>query len=282
MRERKKDGQAGWFPMNGIIIWRDFALNVKRFASQLVTMKQSRNPKEFSVENYLVYIPKERASITDPVKFSVHCFYVLGEEGKHDTYTAAVNIRKVLEQLEHKKLWAGDGSLRRIFLQSDGCGKEYKSANSMALLKTLAQDFNLQIQMDFFATGNGKGLVDGVSGVFRRQYHSAGVKELKSDARFCNKIAMWIEKYFHEFKYTTKCSRLKVSLVLFKVNLGLPIDIQNGKLLVFLSNTGVWEAPPPCEAEKKFQKKSDFFKSYNSLTRIPLRQRRNLLRLFHP
>ena len=34
-RERKLDGQSGWFPMDAIIIWRDFALNFKRFASRL-------------------------------------------------------------------------------------------------------------------------------------------------------------------------------------------------------------------------------------------------------
>ena len=67
------DSQLGWFPLNGIIIWGDFALNVKRYGSQVVTPQQSRNPKEFSNENYLVYIPKARDSIDDPVEFDVHC-----------------------------------------------------------------------------------------------------------------------------------------------------------------------------------------------------------------
>ena len=213
MRQRKKDGSKKWFPTNGIIIWRDFALNVKRFAAQLVTMKQSRNPKEFSVENYLVYIPKDRASIDDPVEFSVHCFHVLGEEGKHDTYTAAVNLRKVLDELQRKGLWSepSDGSVRRVFLQSDGCPKEYKNANAMGLLKKLAQDLNLQIQLDFFGTGNGKGLVDGVGGVFAREYSTDCTKKLGSKARFCAQIAGWIETDLHEFKEATKISRMKVS-----------------------------------------------------------------------
>ena len=32
-KQQKMDGQAGWFPMNDIIIWRDFSLNVKRYGS---------------------------------------------------------------------------------------------------------------------------------------------------------------------------------------------------------------------------------------------------------
>jgi len=93
-----QDGQEGYFPLNAIVVWRDFSLNIKRYASQLVTPMQSRNPKEMSLENYLVYIPKPRESVHAPVEFSVHCFHVLGDSGKHDTFTAAVNIRKVFSR----------------------------------------------------------------------------------------------------------------------------------------------------------------------------------------
>ena len=149
-KQRKMNGQLGWFPLNGIIIWRDFALNVKRYGSQVVTPQQSRNPKEFSNENYLVYIPKARDSIDDPVEFDVHCIHMLGESGKHDTFTAAVNIRKALEALEHKALWKHDDHVvKHICLQSDGASKEYKSANAFAHLKQVAKNFNLAI-MHFY------------------------------------------------------------------------------------------------------------------------------------
>ena len=49
-----------------------------------------------------MYIPRERESVDEPVQFSVHVVHVLGDSGKHDTYTAAVNIRKVLELLQEK------------------------------------------------------------------------------------------------------------------------------------------------------------------------------------
>ena len=162
---RKQDGQEGYFPLNAIVVWRDFSLNIKQYASQLVTPMQSLNPKEMSLENYLVYIPKPRESVHAPVEFSVHCFHVLGDSGKHDTFTAAVNIRKVFQELQNKELWIDDGSQRRVFLHSDGCPKEYKNANCMALLKKLCKDFNVVIPVDFYASGNGKGLIDAVGGV---------------------------------------------------------------------------------------------------------------------
>ena len=208
---RKKDGQEGYFPLNGIVIWRDFSLNVKRYASQLVTPKQSRNPKEMSLENYLVYIPKPRESIYEPVKFSVYCFHLIGDSGKHDTFTAAVNIRTVLNELKERKLWKDDGSV--VFLHSDGCPKEYKNANAMGLLKKLCKDFNIALQLDFYASGNGKGLVDSVGGVFRRCYASDCVKALKADARKVDKIAEWFLENAHEFKCALKDSRQKVNFV---------------------------------------------------------------------
>ena len=212
-KQRKMDGQLAWFPLNGIIIWRDFSLNVKRYGSQVVTPQQSRNPKEFSNENYLVYIPKPRESVDEPVEFDVHCIHVLGESGKHDTYTAAVNIRKVLETLERKGLWKHDDIVvKRVFLQSDGASKEYKSANSFALLKDVAKSFNLAIMLAFYGSGNGKGIIDGVGGVFCRGYHSDGTVALGLDARYCNKIATWVDNKFHEFEEAEKISRMKVML----------------------------------------------------------------------
>ena len=69
----------------------------------------------------------------------------------HDTYTGAVNIRKVLEVLERKGLWKHDDiEVKRVFLQSDGASKEYKSANASAHLKQAAKTFNLVIMLDFY------------------------------------------------------------------------------------------------------------------------------------
>ena len=56
---------------------------------------------------------------------SMCIIHVFGESGKHDTFSATVNIRKVLEVLERKKLWKHDDiSVKRIFLQTDVVSKE--------------------------------------------------------------------------------------------------------------------------------------------------------------
>lgn len=201
--------------MNAIVISRDFSQNVERFGSKLLTMTQTRNPKQFSLENFLVFIPKnDRDSVDDPVAFSVHCFHTLGDAGSHDSYTAATNLRQVLTELERKKLWVRprDGGVRRIFLQSDGCPKEYKNVNSMVLLKKMAQDFNVAIQCDFFASGNGKGLVDAMGGVFRRQYNNVIIQVLQTDARNLVKVARWINNVWHAFAESKKESRLRVTI----------------------------------------------------------------------
>jgi len=145
--------------------------------------------------------------------------HVLGDSGKHDSFTAAVNIRKVLKELKERKLWEDDGSTRRVFLQSDGCPKEYKSANAMGLLKQLSKDFNVEFQVDFYASGNGKGLIDAVGGVFRRRYATDCTKELHADARKVMKIAEWFNANAHEFKTAEKDSRMKVPCYfIFKIS----------------------------------------------------------------
>ena len=82
----------------------------------------------------------------------------------------------------------------------------------MGLLKQLAKDLKLIFQLDFYGTGNGKGLVDGVGGVLGREYGTVCVKSLGADARKCNKVAEWINSDFHEFEEASKISRMKVIL----------------------------------------------------------------------
>ena len=74
-------------------------------------------------------------------------------------------------------------------------------------------------QLDFYGTGTGKGLVDGVGGVFAREYATVCTKELKERARFCSSIAQWVEKDFHEFTECDKDSRQKVSYSLTEMSI---------------------------------------------------------------
>ena len=47
-------------------------------------------------------------------------------------------------------------------------------------------------------------------GVSCRGYHSEGTKSLGLDARYCNKIAGWVDEKYHEFEEAEKISRMKV------------------------------------------------------------------------
>ena len=99
------------------------------------------------------------------------------------------------------------------------------------------QDFNLVLQLDFYASGNGKGLVDGVGGVFRRGYWSECTKSLKGNARKVNKIAEWVESDFHQFDSAVKDSRQKVNISFS--------DLQKFSITVLHSISFISETPTP-------------------------------------
>ena len=81
--------------------------------------------------------------------------------------------------------------------------------------------------LDFYASGNSKGRIDGVGGVFCRGYHSEGTKALGLDAWYCNKIAAWVDTEFHEFEEAEKISCMKVKFL----NLNLYISEDLHKLV---------------------------------------------------
>ena len=90
----------------------------------------TRNPKEFSLEQLVVYVSNDRASTADEVKLDVHCIHALGDAGKHDTATSIANMEAVLEKMKRLK-WlkrGPNGEPPRLFIQSDGSIKEYKSS----------------------------------------------------------------------------------------------------------------------------------------------------------
>ena len=78
----------------------------------------------------MVYVSENRKRVEDSVKFDVHCIHALGDDGKHDTATSVANMEAVLERMKRLK-WlkpGPNGEPPRLFLQSDGSVKEYKSA----------------------------------------------------------------------------------------------------------------------------------------------------------
>ena len=54
LSQLKRDGQTH-FPPDSVVLHMDFTTNVKRFGSLFVASNESRNPKEFGVESYVLY-----------------------------------------------------------------------------------------------------------------------------------------------------------------------------------------------------------------------------------
>ena len=103
LSQLKRDGQM-YFPPNSVLLHMDFTTNVKRFGSLFVASNESRNPKEFGVESYVLYY----ASPEDPSKMKMRVISAIDDDSKHDTYTAAVNLEEVLKRItamDDKVMW---------------------------------------------------------------------------------------------------------------------------------------------------------------------------------
>ena len=85
MSNLRRDDQK-YFPPNTVILHMDFSTNVKRFGSQFVTSNESRNPKEFGLESFVVYFTS-CVSAADPLKFQMRVISMIDDDSKHDTHS---------------------------------------------------------------------------------------------------------------------------------------------------------------------------------------------------
>jgi hypothetical protein len=85
----------------------------------------------------------------------------LSDEKQQDARTSFVNTRKFVEMMQRQK-YLPEGAT--LWVQSDGCGKQYKSGTTVETYSLIAQIY--KIQVDYFITtaGHGKCLVDSLSG----------------------------------------------------------------------------------------------------------------------
>ena len=108
----KRDHQEH-FPPDAVLLHMDFSTNVKRFGSTLVASNESRNPKEFGVESYVMYY----RSREDPSKFKMRVITAIDDDSKHDTHSATLNMDRVLE----REMQMDDiGQIDRVIIFSDG------------------------------------------------------------------------------------------------------------------------------------------------------------------
>ena len=200
LSQLKRDGQTH-FPPNSVVLHMDFTTNVKRFGSLFVASNESRNPKEFGVESYVLYY----RSPEDSTKFKMRVISAIDDDSKHDTYTTAVNLDEVIKRV---KSMDDIGTVDRVILISDGSTKEYKSANAFARKKMLARKYNIAIFHHFYCTDDGKGLVDSMGSIFHEDYKHC-ISKIKLEARKVVKIAEWMNLKKKSFEEGRKNSRLK-------------------------------------------------------------------------
>ena len=146
---------------------------------------ESRNPKEFAIETYIIHYHPGRANVQTPLQFKMKVMTAIDDDSKHDTHSATCNLDEVLTRLMNDPRI---GTINRVIIMSDGASKEYKSANSFDHAKKLAQKFNIAIFWSFSCTDDGKGLVDAIGSIFHKDYRRA-IQSLKLGARFVNKVA---------------------------------------------------------------------------------------------
>ena len=79
------------------------------------------------------------------------------------------------------------------FQRTEGMISVFQS-NSFNQMKRLAIKYNIAIQWDFSTTGAGKGLVDGLGGVFVRGYNDECVRKLTNFSK----------KIFHNLEFFDK------------------------------------------------------------------------------
>ena len=116
LSQLKRDGQTH-FPPNTVVLHMDFTTNVKRFGSLFVASNESRNPKEFGVESYVLYY----RSPEDATKFKMRVISAIDDDSKHDTHSATLNLDRVLE----RGMQMNDiGQIDRVIIISGDSSKE--------------------------------------------------------------------------------------------------------------------------------------------------------------
>ena len=93
----------------------------------------------------------------------VHWHAFLGDGKQQDCRTSYVNSCKLIRKLQEKGyLQRGGNSV--LYIQSDGCGKQYKCATSIKMCSMLAEHFGIAINWMVTCAHHGKCLVDALAG----------------------------------------------------------------------------------------------------------------------
>ena len=109
------------------------------------------------------------------------CYYV-GQDGTQKTHTSLIICdclthntvavysfqQNLIQQLKSKLDEEGE-SLKKIYYHTDGCAEQYKNLKNFKNLAAHKEDFGIEADWSFSATGHGKGPWDGLAGSAKRE-----------------------------------------------------------------------------------------------------------------
>lgn len=96
-------------------------------------------------------------------KTGVKSYVVVSNDLKHSKYSVWVFLKSIFAEVK-KEL----PEINHIYLFSDNCAAQFKSRFSVTNICHSKDDFGVTIEWDFFASGHGKGAVDGLGGTVKR------------------------------------------------------------------------------------------------------------------
>ncbi|CAH0560627.1 unnamed protein product [Brassicogethes aeneus] len=97
-----------------------------------------------------------------------HSYVIMSDELTHNKYSVWLFIKKIIDDLKSRY-----GNLKKVNICSDGCAAQFKNRFTLSTLCFSVLDWGIEINWSFFASGHGKGVVDGIGAIAKRTLWSA-------------------------------------------------------------------------------------------------------------
>ena len=164
---------------NDVIIVRDYTDRIQCcYNNSTQSGEMGGASKNIGMEGFLYTFRNRHTG-----EVETHWYGYLSDDKRQDARTSYVNTNKFIEMMrnEHGLLMEGTGAT--LWIQSDGCNKQYKSANHIFLMTVCAKSYNLNIDWFVTTAGHGKCLVDSLAGT-DKAYVKFGYMEDMDQARW--------------------------------------------------------------------------------------------------
>lgn len=148
-RELKNDLGEGEF-----VVDLDFAQNYT-FVVQDAAQQFHWNNNQATIHPFVIYF-------RDAAQLKHETLTIISDCLEHNTVAVYMFQRMLVHYLKRKFV------PKKIFYFSDGAPQQYKNIKNFSNLYHHKQDFEIQAEWHYFATGHGKGPCDGVSGTIKR------------------------------------------------------------------------------------------------------------------